>query len=673
MGRYRAGSRGAARIRGLATLGIAVWLALATAGCGQSTATWPPLGSDDPGPSPVGSVLPGEAPAVASGPDLGEAWTTEPDPESFITLSDGTTVATDQYLVMLDASSTEADAQAVADSVGGSIGGHIEYLGLWKIVVWPSFREAIIEDRLATLASQAGVIEAAHVTLVEVDAAPDCAPGLADAVYDGDNSAPYDMIGVKAAWQALYASGLTINPVHVGFLDTALTRDPDGRIPWEFDDVTFVGEPTTTPDPRAPTEKDPRTDGFHHADGTLGILAGDGQNGGIAGIASPLGTRLLVSHDLLNGPVSAGAPSHWTASDGMTYTDGALLNTLREIETGATVISGSWGGYNQGDARMWKAFFDKMAVEHPDVLFVYSAGNDNKVLDATTHFPGGIPAPNVITVGSEDTDGTKTSYSNKVKADSTGEVTLAAPGDQAVWGTGADGKVRARRGGTSSAAPMVSATAALIRAIDPSLKAADIKKIIADSADFGTRELGNRSLRVDMAIRKAIDDMRAKQIPVRGPLTDAAIAAATAYCQIDVASSVVEPLNEPAGSSRWTVLVSIGTSLRPGRFVDVSLVEDGMRPEPRTQATTAGGNPAAWSILVSADGAWIVATRHDNGYWRKVRLDEAAIPTRPPATTALPTALPEPTAGPSYDCSNPPDGTSSSYLDWWLHCRKIVG
>jgi hypothetical protein len=662
MGRGLASNRGSIGDRAVA-LWLTLGLALAATGCGQGSATWPPLGGDAGSESVVGDMLPGEAATPAPGPDLGEAWTTEPDPDTFLTLSDGSSVATDQYLVMLDASSTEADAQSVADSIGGTIGGHIEYVGLWKIVVWPSFREAIIADRLATLEAQGGVLEAGYVTLVEVDEATDCAPGLSDAVYTGDNSAAYDMIGVKAAWQALYASGLKINPVHVGFVDTVLTRDPEGRIPWEFDDVTFIGDPTTTPDPRAPSATNRGTDGFHHADGTLGILAGDGQNGGIAGIASPLGTRLMVSHDLLNGPPSPGAPSHWTASDGVTYTDAALLNTVREIEDGATVISGSWGGYNPRNARMWKAFFDKMAVEHPDVIFVYSAGNNGLPLDATTHFPGGIPAPNVITVGSEETDGTTTSYSNRISSTSTGEVTLAAPGDQAVWGTGADGKVKATRGGTSSAAPMVSATAALIRAIDPSLKATDIKKIIADSADWGALNVGSRSLRVDLALRRAIDDMRAKQVPALKPLTDADIAAATAYCQIEIASTLAERLAKPAGASRWNVLASISASVRPGRIVDISLVEDGLRPIPQTQGATAGGNPAAWSLLISAGGASVVVTRHDNGFWRKVRIGEgAAVPSAAPPTDS------------SDDCSSPPpDPDSMAYKIWSLHCRPIGG
>ncbi len=655
--------------RGLTGWAAVALVAILVAACGTSSSTpaGPTAGPNDSGPQM--DLLPGEAASPTPGPDLGEAWTTEPDPEFFIPLPDGTMVSQDQYLIMLDLSATQADAEAVAASVDGEIGGHIEYLGIWKVIVWPNYHTAIITDRLNTLAQQPGVRAASYVTLVTTDAGPDCAPALADQVYSGSNSTPYDMIGVKAAWQAFYASGLKVNPVHVGFVDTLLTRDPNLKIPWEFDDVTFVGDPHTTPDPRPATATDPRTDGFHHADGTLGILAGDGQNGGIAGIGSPLGSRLMVSHDVLNGAASEGEPSKWTAGDGMTYTDDALLKTLRQVEAGATVITGSWGGYGAGSAQMWKAFFTKMAADHPDVIFVYSAGNDSKALDDTTHYPGGIPSPNVITVGSVDTDGDRTSYSNGLVTGSTGEVTLGAPGHQAIWGKGADGKIRNLNGGTSSAAPMVSATVALIRSIDPTLKAADIKRIVADTAVQGDAEVGGRQLRVDLAVRKAIDGARKRS--GLDPLTDSDIAAATAYCQIGVWGEIAERLEQPAGSARWEVGASIEASVRPGRMVELSLVEDGLRPANGTQAVTAGGSPATWTLLVSANGAYIIVTRHDNGYWLKYSLRDGAAPPSPEQTPE-PTSAPTP-AGSGYDCSNPPPPGSLDYVKWSLHCKPIGG
>ncbi len=486
------------------------------------------------------------------------------------------------------------------------------------------------------------------------------------------------MIGVKAAWQALYASGLPVQPVHVGFLDSELTRDPSGRVPWEFDDVTFIGDPATQPVPEAIST------GYRHADGTLGILAGDGQNGGIAGIDSPLGSRLMVSHSVLNGPAGPGQSSKWTATNGLTYTDDALLKTLDQIESGATVISGSWGGSsvtasNAGAAAMWKAFFAQMADEHPQVLFVYAAGNYNTALDGSNYFPGGIPAPNVITVGNIDNDGGRHSGaaagSDGVLPGSGGEITLGAPGDRAVWGTGLDGQVVHSNGGTSSATPMVSATAALIRSVDPSLSAADIKAIIAETAAQGDSEVGGRTLRVDLAVRKAIEGVRARFTPPLGELTDAQIEAATAFCQIDVSSQVQESLTVPAPGDRWSVTAGIAQSVRPGRMVELSLVAAGLRPTNGTQAVIAGGTSAGWTLLVSARGTWIIVTRHDNGYWRRLRLLNSAVtPTPEPtaAATNVPTPAPAPTTGgDTYDCSNPPQPGTIDYVKWSLHCKSI--
>jgi hypothetical protein len=657
--------------------------ALSAAACGHTTPTLEPFfdtaapsraAGTGPaaGPSLVPGDVPGDAPAATAGPDLGETWTTEPDPETFIALPDGTLVAPDQFLVMLDRSASRADADKVASSVDGTIGGHIAYIGLWKVIVWPSYHTAIISDRLKTLGEQPGVLAAAPVTLETTQAAPDCAPGLTDPVYAGSLSKPYEMIGVKAAWQALYASGLPVNPVHVGFLDTVLTRDPTGHLPWEFDDLTFVGDPATTPTPEA------TSDGFHHADGTMGILAGDGQNGGVAGIDSPLGSRLLVSHDVLNGPATAGEASKWTARDGTTYTDDALLKTLRQIESGATIINGSWGAGSvvSGPARagtvaMWKTFFDQMAKDHPKVLFVYAAGNYNSNLDGKNYYPGSIPAPNVITVGNTDNDGGRHpgKYgSNGVLPGAGGEVTLGAPGDQSVWGVGLDGKVMHSEGGTSSATPMVAATAALIRSIDPTLSAADIKKLIADSADTGDPEVGGKELRVDLAVRKAIDGARARRNPALAPLSDADIAGALQYCEINVTGDLKERLSQPAGSSRWEIRGSVHAAKGP---TALSLVAGGARPSNWRQAIAGSGQAVVWTILAPQKGVVIVVSRQDNGYWikRSVRDTGPSTPSPSPSPSASPTP---PAPQGSYDCSNPPQPGTIAYAKWSLHCKPIA-
>lgn len=617
--------------------------------------------SADPVAPAVRGVPVGVRPSIAPGPDLGDGWTTAPAYRRFITIDGGTKVAADQYLVMLSGDTSEAAARRVAASVKGTLVGHVAYLGIWKIRTAPARKAAAWYATRDRLAMASGVDVIAPVSLVVTQAAPDCAPALRNAVYAGDGAKPYDMIGVRAAWQAYYASGLPKSPVHVGIIDTALTRDRSGSIPWQFSKVTFDGPPTTTPVLRPATAADPRADGFNHADGVLGILAGDGSHGGVAGIASPLGPNLEVSQAVLGAGAGPGAPAAWTGPDGTSYSDGELLNTIRQIEAGATIISGSWAAgsvsaANIGMAAMWKAFFDKMARDHPEVLFVYAAGNNDAVLDGTNFYPAGIPAPNVITVGNVTTTNRRVAASDKVTAGGSGEISLAAPGEQAVWGRGADGEVRADYGGTSSATPMVSAAAALIRAIDPGLSAAQIKQLIVGNAGPGDPTVGGLTLRVDRAVRKAIDGARAKAgLP---PLTDAMVAAGRALCQIAVSAKLTSRLDQPAGTSQWAVRATLASVLGP---TAVTLVTNGGLAPDAALPITASGQSVTWPVLVPERGATITVSRLDNGFWVWYTLRDRGGPvaTPAPSPTVRPTpvhrATPRPSgAGSGIDCSRPP-------------------
>lgn len=638
---------------------VAIVAALGMWAC-NSSATWPPQSSPSALEGDVG-LLPGETPAVVPGPDLGEATTTEPDPDTFVTLPDGMQVAPDQYLIMMDPSATEADAQKVADFIGGTIGGHIAYIGVWKVLADPVDAH-LFATQLDILSLQPGVLAAAPVGLVTVQAGPDCAPALADKVYSGSNKDPYEMIGVKAAWQALYASGLPMNSVHVGFYDTVLTRDPEGRIPWEFGDVSFVDGPKTT------TSLGHIAGGFHHADGTLGILAADGQNGGIAGIASPLGSRLLISQETLGGEMTdtgvAIGVSKWTSMEGTTYTDQSMIKMAREIQAGATIINGSVGAPQGAPAAaMWKRFYARMAKEHPNVLFVFAAGNENIQLNGSNYSPGGIASPNVITVGNVNNDRNRNSLSNSPARGTEGEVTLGAPGDGAVWGTMKSGQVLSV-GGTSSATPMVSATAVLIRSIDPTLTAAQIKEMIVETGDVGDAEVGGQTLRVDLAVRAAIDGVRAKSTPALGPLTDAEIAAATQYCQISVTGKITERLTNPAGATRWDIRGSV--KALPGPTSLSLVVDDSLRAANYRQEVTAPDTVVKWSVQAPKEGVGVIITRLDNGYWLRYRLYDKNAPTPAPTATPTPTALPSHTD--RWDCNATPPDDPIDYPRWAAVC-----
>jgi hypothetical protein len=649
-------------------VGLAAIAAIVVAGCGQSTGTWPlnpPGQGGSAGPGEVDlpgtSSLAGEVPAFERGPDLGEAWTTDPDPDAFIEMPGGEKVATDQFLIMLDASSTRADAEKVAASVDGQIGGHIAYLGIWKIIVWPSFRPAIISDRLNTLSQQPGVEAASLVGLEYADGSPSCSSALDDPIYAGANSIAYDMIGVRGAWEAYFASGVPKSYVHVGVLDTELTRDSAGRIPWRFGDVTFDG------DEGSADGLGSRAGGYRHGDVVVGLFAASGQ-----GVAGPLDGRLVMSHDILGSRIDTG--EKWTATDETSYTDANLIHTLHEIQNGATIISGSWGsGVGPGsaaNAAMWRKFFSQMSHAHPEVLFVYSAGNAAGSLDGHNHFPGGISAPNVITVGNVNNDGSTNSTSNK--PGSGGEVTLGAPGDGAVWGKGADGVVHAGPGGTSAAVPLVSGTAALMRSLAPDLKASELKRLILESSKAGPAGVGGHVLRADAAVLAAANKAREKANEKAGAdkklkaLSLADLPAADQYCQLNVTTQLRQNL---AQGSVWRVIAEPVTSAGP---LSLSLTVNGMRvPNVNLHA---GEGSAAWDVNVPLTGATIVVTRLDNDYWVKRRIvaNEEPGPIPPPSAPIVP-ASPTPVRSVAgYDCSSPPpESDFQAYLDWKSHCQPI--
>lgn len=617
-------------------------------------------------------------PEPVAGPDLGDD-TFEPVDEESVVPSPWGLVPNDRLWFLLPEGSTEADAAAVAERMQGTLGGRIEVADLWLVLIPPQSPEGIL-FALEFAASIPGV-DAIFPDVPLVPAADDCAAELGDPVYAGDNAEPYAMIGVDEAWRTWFAAGVQKHPVHVGIVDTALTKSPTTKIAWEFDNVTWVGDPVTTPDYAVDEDtKKPTADGFNHADGVLGIVAGDRTDGGIAGIASPLGGNLLVSHaDFTHPPAvtTYDADAVYQRS-GQAWTSTLLLDVKRQVESGATIINLSVGTKTNdpthaGTADMWRRFYEKMAKDHPEVLFVAAAGNNESLVDGHNSGPGGIAAPNVITVGSVQTNEEVTDYSNQQDPSSTdGEVTLFAPGDQAVWGTGRNGKVQASGGGTSSATPMVTATAALIRSVNPKLTAAEIKQLIVETTygpDFAFD--GQQILQVDRALRQAIDDVRVAQ--GKDPLTDGDLV--DAACTLDVAGHIEAMLADPV-AAKWLVEAVLPGAEGP---TGITLTAAGARPSNWRQAVTGPTQRATWTVLAPKGGIVITVTRLDSGFWKQFRLRDGleASPTPAPTTkpTPKPTKKPKPTAKPSsggYDCSKPPPSGSIGYLNWSLHCKQIA-
>jgi subtilisin family serine protease len=203
-----------------------------------------------------------------------------------------------------------------------------------------------------------------------------------------------------------------------------------------------------------------------HGTHVAGIIGGvRGTTGGIDGVASNVKIMMVR-----------------TVPDG-DERDKDIANAIRyAVDNGASVINMSFGkGFSPE-----KAVVDD-AVKYADskgVLMVHAAGNDGENLAEKPSFPtpvylsGGKPN-NWIEVGASSwkgLDSLAAPFSNYGKA----QVDVFAPGVDIL--STVPGGGYERESGTSMAAPVVTGLAALLMSYYPSLSAADVKRIILDSA-----------------------------------------------------------------------------------------------------------------------------------------------------------------------------------------------
>jgi hypothetical protein len=139
-------------------------------------------------------------------------------------------------------------------------------------------------------------------------------------------------------------------------------------------------------------------------------------------------------------------------SDGRGYTSDAAEGIVYAVDHGAHVINASYGSDTPTDVERQAIAY---AAAH-DTLIVAAAGNDDEDADAHPKYPAAYPDANVISVAASDEHDHLASFSNFGKI----SVDLAAPGDS-IASTWEDGEYR-YSSGTSMAAPLVAATAAML-------------------------------------------------------------------------------------------------------------------------------------------------------------------------------------------------------------------
>ena len=183
-------------------------------------------------------------------------------------------------------------------------------------------------------------------------------------------------------------------------------------------------------------------DNDNHGTHCAGIIAATANNKiGIAGVASNVNVKIMAIKAL--GGVNRGT------------TTATLIKSIKyAMAMKADVINASWGGWvsNKDDAAL------KKIIGRSGILFVAAAGNSGKNNDEEICYPAcySTELSNVISVGSVNSDGTLSSFSNYGTS-----VDILAPGAQ-IYSTKVGGY--GYMSGTSMAAPMVAGVAAMLYA-----------------------------------------------------------------------------------------------------------------------------------------------------------------------------------------------------------------
>jgi len=255
------------------------------------------------------------------------------------------------------------------------------------------------------------------------------------------------------------ASNIWINPledlVRDGVADSndynGIDDDGNGFIDdvqgWDFTDAPYFvdgGDYLTR-------DNDP-ADEHGHGTSVAGITAAVGDNGtGIAGLA--FGCRVMN--------LRAGT------SRGLLEEDDVASALAYAADNGARVVNMSFG-----DIISSPLFRDAVSYAHSrGLLLVASAGNSSS---AEVHYPSGFDY--TISVGSTDSTDFLSGFSNFGTT-----VDLVAPGTS-ILSTLMDDKY-GRVGGTSAAAPFVSALSALIYSIHPDYSSENVQGILLSSTD----------------------------------------------------------------------------------------------------------------------------------------------------------------------------------------------
>lgn len=398
----------------------------------------------------------------------------------------------DHLLVSLRPGRAQGDLAAVLAACGASVRQAKPISGLLLVSFDPSDFATMARVRAALAADPAVRVVEPDFVVHAIDAIPGDPGfsqlwGMHNTGQDG-GTADAD-IDAPEAWGTSTGS----RTVLVGVIDTGIDRshpdlaanmwtnpgesgsrqgnglDDDGNS--YIDDWrgwNFVGE-----------TNDPQDDHYHgtHCAGTIGGVGGNGQ--GVAGVCwqvSLVGLKFL-------------------SASGSGTTSDAIEAVLYADRIGCDITSNSWGG--GGFSQTLKDAIDQLGAHGR--LFVAAAGNSGSDNDAIPQYPASYDCANIIAVGASDRYD-QLAYFSCYGATA---VDLVAPGVD-IYST-KPGATYGLLSGTSMATPHVSGACALLKAVNPSLTATQIKAALLANVDakpaFAGRCVTGGRLNLDRAVQ----------------------------------------------------------------------------------------------------------------------------------------------------------------------------
>lgn len=547
-----------------------------------------------------------------------------PEEGSLIESADWGVIPANVIDVLLVEGSGADEAEVVAEAIGGEVVGSIDLIAFFQIKIGGT-TEADLTAALELADAQPGV-EAAfpELQLGAAEEASCVAQGPLQNSWFADpaqpaNSKPYQAVGLEQAWAAVQASGVTLTPTKVGVVDTALltgSSELAGTVR-----ITGASAADTTDAPALKTTGELAFGGLNHGTGVAHVIGADPSNGGMVGVASVLGSNLEISVSGVLGRTQLVAavpnPDDLTQIDygaGGAWSSSILAAIINQVNQGSTVINLSLGARKPGpgvgpQVAAVRRLLEAVHRIRPGVVFVAAAGNNAIGLDGSNQFPGGVPLPNLITVGAVDSDGSSATFTNFALPG--GEVTIAAPGVQVPMGIGADG-MPYHSNGTSFAAPMVAGAVALLQSLNPELTAVQIKEILRATAAAEVKDgdkttpiaanLGGGILRVDHAALQVINEIRATSATPKPPLD---------WDTIDALAGLTATASG-SGEESQSVTALVGDVSEGGTSLVVTLLSDGSISGNDTQTLSAAGS-VSWTVALNGGFGELSVQRTDSG------------------------------------------------------------